>query len=26
MNAEPAARYPDHGTAQPADTPEPTES
>ena len=26
MNAEPSARYPDHGTAEPADTPEPTES
>lgn len=26
MNAEPGARYPDHGTADPADTPEPMES
>jgi hypothetical protein len=26
MNAQPAARYPDSGTAEPADTPEPTES
>jgi hypothetical protein len=26
MNADPEARYPDHGTAAPADSPEPTES
>ncbi|MDT7579312.1 MAG: hypothetical protein QOK35_576 [Pseudonocardiales bacterium] len=26
MNAEPTVRYPDSGTAQPVDTPEPTES
>jgi len=26
MNAEPAARYPDHGTAEPVDSPEPAES
>jgi hypothetical protein len=26
MNAEPSARYPDHGTAEPADSPEPAES
>ena len=26
MNAEPEARYPEHGTAEPVDTPEPTES
>ena len=26
MNAEPSARMPDRGTAEPADTPEPTEA